>query len=483
MVLSTVIALAGLGLTGGHTQVASAATPSCIENPDEAASVNGDINGDAGADVVVGVPNAFMFGHTDVGEVDVFLTDGSRQRVSLETITGSGGEQGGARFGASASTPDFDHNQCADLAVGSPGLDGKGAVYLLHGSRSGVTSAGGVKISAPDGVAGDQFGAAVVSSARQDGSTDLWVGAPGRKVSGLAAAGEVYHYRVSDAFAPTLVGTLSYATAGVAGTPAAGDRFGSVLSVAFAQVAVGVPRRAVNGHAQAGEVVFASQPSLAVKAQVFSQDTTGVPGVAEKGDHFGAALAQSYVGVPGEDIGSVRDAGAVQLFGYTPDHFIPRLSYSEDSSGIPGKAEAGDQFGAALATGTWILCQEEGDLAIGAPGESLGRVAGAGSVTVIGVRSEGTPCAAKTYTQGGGLPGQPAAGNRVGATLTTLSGNADDDEDYRSGLVIGSPGQDGAAANAGRVLTGLASNDLSLGAIGGDQHDLSFGSVLATTIG
>lgn len=378
----------------------------------------------------------------------------------------------------------MDANQCADLAIGSPGLDGQGGVYLLRGSRAGITSAGGVKISAPDGVAGDDFGAAVAAAVRPDGGTDLWVGAPGRSVSGQATAGEVYHFTISRTFVPALVGTLSYATAGVAGDPEAGDRFGSVLSASDGQLAVGVPRRTVAGELGAGEVVFvAAQPTGTSKAQVLSQESAGVPGAAEAGDHFGAAVDGGAVGVPGEDVGSVTDAGMVQTFSYDSARggYVVGPSYTEDTTGVPGKAEDGDLFGAALARGTWYLCQGEGDLAVGSPGESLGTLRGAGAVTVLGVQSDGTPCPARFYSQGSGLAGIPAAGNHVGATLAALSGNADDDADYRSGLVIGAPGEDGSAANAGRVLPALGVQAPLREAIGGDVADLAFGSVLPSS--
>jgi hypothetical protein len=478
-----VTTLLGLGLTGGVVHKAVAAVPSCNEDPDQSATVKGDLNGDGGADVVVGVPNASERGHQDVGEVHVFLSDGGRQRVSLETISGSGGEQGHARFGASVSTPDFDGDRCADLAVGSPGLDGVGGVYLLHGSRAGITSTGGVKVTAPDGEAGDGFGSTVATSDGPDGSTDLWVGAPGRAIDGQGQSGEVYHYTVSQTFVPELVGTISYATEGVPGEPVAGDRFGEIISATFGQLVVGVPQRAVAGRAAAGEVVFAAQPGTAVTAQVVNQDSPGVPGVAETADHFGAALDGGYVGIPGEDIGSAEDAGAVQVFTFNGTTFVPGASFSQDSPDVPDQAERGDHFGAALAGGTWYLCQEEGDLAVGAPGESVGAVKGAGSVTVVAVRSEGTPCPAMVYTQGTNLPGRARSGNHVGASLTTLSGNADDDEDYRSGLVVGSPGQDGTVTNAGAALTGLSTTAETLRAVGGERQGQSFGSVLAHTLG
>ena len=60
-------------------------------------------------------------------------------------------------------------------------------------------------------------------------------------------------------------------------------------------------------------------------ADAVTQDTPGIPGAAEAGDRFGAAVSLNYllgpdpalvdvaVGVPNEDIGSTADAGAVTV--------------------------------------------------------------------------------------------------------------------------------------------------------------------------
>ena len=123
-------------------------------------------------------------------------------------------------------------------------------------------------------------------------------------------------------------------------------------------------------------------------------------------------------------------------------------------------------------------------MAIGAPGESVGSAAGAGSVTLVDLQSEGGPCnATQVYTQRN-LPGAVAAGNHLGAAVTRLSGNREDEEDYRSDLVVGVPGQDGGARNAGAVIRRVTSRTpTTLRAIGGDQDDQNYGSVLGTLPG
>jgi hypothetical protein len=85
-------------------------------------------------------------------------------------------------------------------------------------------------------------------------------------------------------------------------------------------------------------------------------------GVAEAGDRLGASVTsystttvRALAGAPGEDIGSLRDAGMVQRVNGPG-------GWSQNSPGIPGTAEAGDRLGASVAAGL-----------IGAPGEDRAR--------------------------------------------------------------------------------------------------------------
>ncbi|MER6439083.1 FG-GAP-like repeat-containing protein [Streptomyces sp. NPDC001185] len=90
----------------------------------------------------------------------------------------------------------------------------------------------------------------------------------------------------------------------------------------YPDFAIGAPGGTVNGRAGAGyfTVVYGmSDGPKGVKRQVISQDRYGIPGTAETGDRFGADLTAAdldgdgftdlVVGSPGEDLGSVRDAG------------------------------------------------------------------------------------------------------------------------------------------------------------------------------
>lgn len=77
------------------------------------------------------------------------------------------------------------------------------------------------------------------------------------------------------------------------------------------------------------------------------------------------------VGVPGEDVGTVKDAGGYVTMNGTEDGLYGGLARSQSTPNMPGTAEAGDRFGAQLAVGDY---NRDGlwDTAVSAPGENAG---------------------------------------------------------------------------------------------------------------
>jgi hypothetical protein len=104
------------------------------------------------------------------------------------------------------------------------------------------------------------------------------------------------------------------------------------------------------------------------------------------------------VGVPGEDVGSAEDAGAVNvLYGVAGTGLNGNGSqqFTQPVSAV----EAGDQFGSVLASGDF---NNDGfaDLAVGAPTEDVGNVPDAGAVSVLYGSSAGLSTAgAQTFVQ------------------------------------------------------------------------------------
>ena len=93
-------------------------------------------------------------------------------------------------------------------------------------------------------------------------------------------------------------------SAGVPGVNEAGDRFGSTLAAGDldgknrADLAIGAPDEAVGTRDNAGAVVILYTTSTGLDAtgsQLWSQDTPGIPGVAEENDRFGSAFATGSI--------------------------------------------------------------------------------------------------------------------------------------------------------------------------------------------
>ncbi len=453
--------------------------------------------------VTTGLPTRTVAGHRSAGAVDVRRLDGGNQEVTQAKLAlPTGSQVAGARFGAAVLTGDLNGDGRQDLIVGAPGTPGSahagpGRVYLLFGTATGITLEGAITLS-PPGHAGDEFGAALAISPRFDlnraatGIRDLWIGAPDRDVNGKKNAGAVLRYTLNPAGNPTYRSTITQNSALVPGRAEAGDRFGAVLAGGEQNgVMVGVPSEDLGRLKDAGTVQrIRTGPATdkLVKGEDWGQNAPGVPGRAEAGDRYGAALSGSgqVVGVPGEDVGAIRDAGAIQTFGFSFDgdaglKVVPSRAFTQNSAGVPGLAEAGDRFGAAISEGVFA-CQDALTAAVGAPGENVGRVQDAGSITLIvepfhtGVPGQ---CGSQAFSQGHGLPGKAEAGDRAGAAMGVLKGDLADAEDRYDQVQTGVPGEDvGPVRDAGRVITGTGRGATAVGRPGSDLAGLRFGSVL-----
>ena len=112
-------------------------------------------------------------------------------------------------------------------------------------------------------------------------------------------------------------------------------------------------------------------------------------------------------------------------------------TWTQDSEGVPGNAEVGDQFGEALAMGDFDG-DGRADLAVGVPGEAVAAQANAGAVNVVYGHAGGLSAAGSDlWTQATpGIKGLAGHDHRFGAALATgdLSGNGRDE------LAIGIPG-------------------------------------------
>ncbi len=219
------------------------------------------------------------------------------------------------------------------------------------------------------------------------------------------------------------------------------------------------------------------------------EDTFGVPGISEADDRFGTALAfgdfngdgfdDLAVGSPSEDLLGAPDAGLVHVFYSTGLGLGSAGSQFFGQSTIGGAdedAEAGDEFGFALAAGDF---NDDGfdDLAVGSPGEDLPEVAAAdcsdtqcedaGGVHVLNGGPGGLDLAGAEFIDPGALntdlPGFIGEGARMGASLAVGDVNATSGDGIED-LLVGAPqfshpllGAGGAVFYAFGALGGLGS--------------------------
>ena len=382
----------------------------------------GNFNGDDYSDLAIGIPDESVGTLVSAGRVVVIYgsADGldSENNFDFNQNTPMIEEVAEAydMFGYALTAGDFDGNGCDDLAVGVPGeeIDGilfAGAVNVLYGFSYGL-SIGGDQLWHQDvsGIADsaepyDYYGIVLAAGDfAGDGYDDLCVGIPYEDINGESNAGAVNVIYGSSGGLTARDQIFHQDMYGVDDTAEGGDNFGLSLATGDFDgdgrddLAVGVPYETYDSLILTGivHVLYGGLNHLGTTgSQIWNQDSPGIRGTARDADTFGFSVASGdfnddgyddlAVGVPGEEVNGMGDAGAVNiLFGSSGSGLTDTKNRygHQDSPGMLDEAEWYDYFGVSLAAGDFNGNGFD-DLVIGIPYEDIHGVGNAGAVQVV----------------------------------------------------------------------------------------------------
>ncbi|MFE2591323.1 S1 family peptidase [Streptomyces anthocyanicus] len=315
----------------------------------------------------------------------------------------------------------------------------------------------------------EKAGATRIVDFNGDAVEDIAIGDPMATVGGDTTAGLVRVVHGGGRGVAEITQDLDW----VAGGAEAGDHFGNHLATVdynedgYTDLVVTASEENVGSAVDAGffDILFGGKNGLGSgpASRHFEQGSgNGSIGSAapETDDRMGASLAAGttaagepwiLVGAPGEALGSLTKAGGAFYV-----HGDTSISINQDSSNVPGAAEANDAFGTSV-TG------DSNFIAIGAPGDAIGGDANAGNLAVFSHKldADGRPTVVAGMDQDNEkISGSAEAGDKFGQALALVayrpSGAATATDSI---LAIGSPGEALAAetgaeqqAGAGNVM-------------------------------
>ncbi|WP_446038215.1 FG-GAP repeat domain-containing protein [Streptomyces sp. SID1121] len=433
-----------------------------------AGTAQSDFNGDGIRDVAVADPEATVSGKERAGQIHVVYGGGKGTFVlSQDSPNVSDSAEAGDQFGFSFAVYDANLDGCSDIAVGIPYEDinlpdrtvrDAGLVHLVYGSPTGVASPTlgtlGFRQGADGKLGGgyeadDWVGYAVAAGKSTTNNPFLVIGAPGED-GGEGADMGMFHYVSGTQY---VVANVAQDSPGVWEEPEPNDRFGATIAATDRHFVVGAPGESIataTSNLEFAGGVIAFRPSIntdGIPDPLFGmgQGRTGTADTAaQSGDQYGSALAMApyrpagaatitdsvlAVGVPGEDLSTTVDAGAVHTYHIKADGTVQALAWvDQNQPGVDGEAEAGDFFGqriAAVNTTTNVVSTAATmRFAVGVPGEeSTEEYRDEGGVQLFSLLGE--PGAADSWiSPGNGIPAERApvtlAGMGLGAAPDAL---------------------------------------------------------------
>jgi disulfide bond formation protein DsbB len=287
-------------------------------------------------------------------------------------------------FGFSLIADDFNGDDYIDLAISVPGESigtkvGVGAVQVLYGSSSGLSSSGNqLWHQNSPGILGlsevdDWFGRALAAGDMNgDGYADLAISNSYESVGAIDNAGTVnVLYGSSSGLSASGNQLWHQNSPGILGICEHGDEFGVSVTIGdmnwdgYADIAVGVSHEDLGSIYFAGvvHVLYGSASGLSSTGnQMWHQNSPGILGICESYDYCGSALAVGdfdgggfadlVIGSQLEDLGSNGDTGVINVIHGSMDGLTVagNQMWHQNSPGILGICEHLDRLGYSVAS-------------------------------------------------------------------------------------------------------------------------------------
>jgi hypothetical protein len=348
----------------------------------------------SGDNIAVGAPLVDFSGSTDQGAIYVFTLTGTtwtqQQKFTTsapsfganlgtslaisgdyliaggdyETINGNAGQGAGYIFQLSRRYPQTDLLSAGDgtandhfglsvaingsvAAIGAPdedinGQTDQGAVYVFtRSSPAAITWTFQQKLT--NGTGGDHFGSAVAL-----GSNVMLIGVPADDVFGSLDQGSAYVYTFS-------ANAWNFQQQIFAADPAAGDKFGTSVSLSGSTAVVGSPYATISGKADQGAAYVFTQ-----SGNVWTQQQKLAANDGAASDFFGRVVSVDsntvVAGAYKHNVGAIADQGAAYVF------FRSGNTWSQQAQLTANDGALNDFFGSAVAvSGDTALIGAEGD--------------------------------------------------------------------------------------------------------------------------
>jgi len=377
-----------------------------------------DFNNDGYDDLVIGVPGEEISGKLDAGVLHVLfgsatgLTATGAQYWNENSAGMQDSVEEGDAFAGSLAAGHFDGDAYADLAVGviSEDVNGKsnaGAVHILYGSASGLSSAKdqiwnqNIVAIGDTAEKNDYFGTSLLADdLNGDKIDDLVIGVPEEDYGTTINAGAIHVIYGSARGLDADDNRFWFHNNFRNGTVKKDDYFGCSLTSGdfdndgYNDLAIGI--RGKGSSSGAMQTVPGSVNGLRqIGSRLWHQNINNVGDKSETNDQFGYSLAAGNfdgdgcadlaVGVPYESLGTDNQIGMVhELHGVTGRGLEASINdhlWSHNTPGLSGTSTSLEHFALALVSGDF---NDDGaaDLAIGVPnGEVNGKRTG--SVRVL----------------------------------------------------------------------------------------------------